>query len=377
MRKEISLRDYLMVALLIGFFILLIIDTDNVLSTGQKAIDLCLKVIIPSLLPFFILSRLIFNTGAIHIISRIFEPIIKPLFNLPGTAAFPIIAGWFSGYPAGAKYTADLYNKRLLTKPQAERLLSFCNNSGPLFIVGAIGTGYFNSPELGTILLICHILGSFTVGITQRFIFADKLQPEKLRTTEQKNKVTFSSHMLTDSIMDSINVLLQICGTIIFFAVLVQTLETAGIFTGLSKFVGLITKSDTSNYLRILTAGGFEITYGLFILSRSLLIPTNVKILLTSFLCGFGGISVLTQVAGLCPKTIKLKKYIFGKLLHGFFSSIYTLLFLQNRSIPTMKYSYEIYSTDFPKIISIVYILLLLFLISYLIKVGISKKTKC
>ena len=307
MRKEISLRDYLMVALLIGFFILLIIDTDNVLSTGQKAIDLCLKVIIPSLLPFFILSRLIFNTGAIHIISRIFEPIIKPLFNLPGTAAFPIIAGWFSGYPAGAKYTADLYNKRLLTKPQAERLLSFCNNSGPLFIVGAIGTGYFNSPELGTILLICHILGSFTVGITQRFIFADKLQPEKLRTTEQKNKVTFSSHMLTDSIMDSINVLLQICGTIIFFAVLVQTLETAGIFTGLSKLVGLITKSDTSNYLRILTAGGFEITYGLFILSRSLLIPTNVKILLTSFLCGFGGISVLTQFAGLCPKTIKLK----------------------------------------------------------------------
>lgn len=374
MGRKTSLRNYLMVALMVGFFILLIIDTQNVLSTGQKAIELCLKVIIPSLFPFFILSRLIFNTGAIHIISRIFEPIVKPLFNLPGTAAFPIIAGWLSGYPAGAKYTADLYEKGMLTKSQAERLLCFCNNSGPLFIVGAVGTGYFNSPELGFILLMCHILGSLTVGIIQRFVFKDKLQPENLQVKDQTCKVTFSSQMLTESIADSINVLLQICGTIIFFAVFVQTLETAGIFDGVSNLISFLTKSDTSSFFRIITAGGFEITYGLSILSHSIIIPTNIKILLTSFLCGFGGVSVFIQVAGLCPKTIKLKKYVCGKLLHGAIASVYTLLFLSKRSIPTMNYSYEIYESGFSKAIIIVYILLLLFLIVYLIKLGFAKK---
>ena len=227
MKKHANIRGFLIITLLIGLFVLLIIDTEGVLSSGQKAVDLCLKVIIPSLLPFFIISRLILNTGAIHIISRLFEPVIKPLFNLPGAAAFPIIAGWFSGYPAGAKYTADLYKKGLLTTTQAERLLCFCNNSGPLFIVGAVGTGYFNSPGLGIILLVCHMLASFTVGILQRFIFKDNSEESKKAAAEIPVKTEFSSHMLTDAIVDSTGVLLQICGTIIFFAILVQTLETA------------------------------------------------------------------------------------------------------------------------------------------------------
>ena len=106
---------------------------------------------------------------------------------------------------------------------------------------------------------MCHILGSLTVGIIQRFVLKDKLQPENSQVKDQTCKVTFSSQMLTDSIADSFNVLLQICGTIIFFAVFVQTLETAGIFDGVSNLISFLTKSDTSSFFRIITAGGFEI----------------------------------------------------------------------------------------------------------------------
>jgi len=368
MKKNANMRGFLTVTLLTGLFILLILDTEGVLSSGQKAVELCLNVIIPSLLPFFIVSRLIMNTGAIRIISRLSAPVVKPLFNLPGAASFPIIAGWFSGYPAGAKYTADLYKKGLLTRPQAERLLCFCNNSGPLFIAGAVGTGYFNSPQLGLVLLACHISASFTVGILQRIIFKD--DPEKKDKTKSQLpvRIEFSSRMLTDAIVDSMSVLLQICGTIVFFAVLVQAIETAGVFSVINKPAGLITGVNISDYIEALTTGCLEITYGLFLLSRSATIPVYHKIILSSFLCGFGGFSVFTQVTFFCPEKIKLGKYLCGKLIHGFVASVYTALFIKNLSIPVMTYTGEIYNTGFSKgIILPGYIVLLALLVMYYI----------
>lgn len=104
-------KIYIACVILTGLFILLLINPDSIIESGRKGVNLCLNIIFPSLLPFFVVSRLILDTGAIYPIGRLFEPVMKPVFNLPGNAAFPLIAGWLSGYPAGAKYTADLYEK--------------------------------------------------------------------------------------------------------------------------------------------------------------------------------------------------------------------------------------------------------------------------
>lgn len=345
--------------LLLGFFILLLLDPESVMTSGKKALDLCLNIIIPSLLPFFVISRLILKTGAIQIISRFFRPVIKPLFNLPGQAAFPLITGWFSGYPAGAKYTADLYNNGLLTKQEAQRLLAFCNNSGPLFIVGAVGTGFFNSPRLGMILLVCHLMASISVGIGYGLLSRIRGNTgEAIKPSDTPVRGSFSGHMLTDAILDSTKVLLQISGTIIFFAVLVQTLETAGIFAVVGNI--LPEKGGYTEMLKALVAGSLEITYGLFLLSTSAGIPMYVKILLTAFLCGFGGFSVHTQVTGLCPEGFRLKEYFWGKLAHGILAAVYTGIFLANKTIPVMKTDGISYNENTVKTLLVVYSFLLI-----------------
>ena len=94
---------------------------------------------------------------------------MRPLFNVPGEGSYPLIMGIVSGYPVGAKIVCDLRNKNILTKPEAERLLAFTNNSGPLFILGTIGIGLFKDTTTGIILLVTHILASLTVGIIFRF----------------------------------------------------------------------------------------------------------------------------------------------------------------------------------------------------------------
>ncbi|MDD4295666.1 MAG: nucleoside recognition domain-containing protein [Ruminiclostridium sp.] len=393
---------YILGGLLLSFFILLLIKPESVLESGQKALELCLNIIIPSLFPFFVVSRLILNTGVIHTISRVFKPVIKPLFNLPGSAAFPIIAGWFSGYPAGAKYTVDLYEKEMLSQNEAQRLLAFCNNSGPLFIVGAVGTGYFQSPELGLMLLLSHLLASITIGIGAGLISRKKELSEKktmlglvekqtkpkllekktkYEIAEKKTKkakfepaekqTAFNGKILSDAVTNSVMVLLQICGTIFFFAVAVQALETAGVFNFISKLVGFLTGSKNiySEITEIFIAGSLEITYGLYILSRAISIPVIFKILLAALFCGFGGFSVHTQVTGLCPSHFKFKSYYTGKLLHGIIASVYTGLFLINRSIPVMKSSFSLHDADFSRVLLIIYALLLIFIILYIISI--------
>ena len=46
--------------------------------------------------------------------------------------------GLISGYPIGAKIATNFRKNNICSKEECERLLSFTNNSGPLFIVGTV-----------------------------------------------------------------------------------------------------------------------------------------------------------------------------------------------------------------------------------------------
>ena len=63
---------------------------------------------------------------------------MRPIFNVPGEGAFPLIMGIISGYPVGAKIVTNFRKNNICTKEEAERLITFTNNSGPLFIIGTV-----------------------------------------------------------------------------------------------------------------------------------------------------------------------------------------------------------------------------------------------
>lgn len=295
---------------------------------------------------------------------------MKPVFNLPGSAAFPLIAGWFSGYPAGAKYTVDLLEKGLLSKNEAQRLLAFCNNSGPLFIVGAIGTGYFQSPRLGLVLLLSHILASVTIGVAAGLISRKKaMDVSGRKAIPESKRPEFNGRILSDAVLNSVMVLLQICGTIFFFAIVVQIMENSGVMDLITNLTALITGQNNlySDISGILLAGSLEITYGLFILSQAVNIPLNSKMLLAAMLCGFGGFSVHMQVTGLCPSGLRFKSYYMGKLFHGILAAIYTGLFLINQSIPVMNSGAFPYGTNILRLLMPIYILMLALITFFII----------
>ena len=112
---------------------------------------------------------------------------MRPLFNVGGAASAAFVLGFIGGYPIGAKSVITLYKNGSITKSEAERLLSFCNNSGPSFILGVVGAGVFSSGKVGFLLYAAHAAASVCIGVLFRNWGGNQrvhaLKSESLRNT--------------------------------------------------------------------------------------------------------------------------------------------------------------------------------------------------
>ena len=136
----------------------MILAPQQMIESGRYAISLCAELIIPSLFPFFVLSGLLNRLGFATAAAR---RLVKPaasLYGISGAGATAFFMGLVGGYPLGAAYIADMRRQGLVSLEEAERLMGFCSNSGPAFLVGSIGAGVFGSARPGVGLHIIHIL---------------------------------------------------------------------------------------------------------------------------------------------------------------------------------------------------------------------------
>ena len=130
-RLIIALSSLIIIILIISY-------PKHSLSAALKGLDTWMHVVLPALLPFFIASEIMIHLGIVDFLSVILNPIMKPLFNCPGNSSFVWIMSITSGYPMGPKLIGSLYEDESITRAQGQRMLAFCNTSGPLFMVGAV-----------------------------------------------------------------------------------------------------------------------------------------------------------------------------------------------------------------------------------------------
>ena len=290
-------------ALVLYLTVFLVTDTQICLDAARAAITLCIEAVIPSLFPFFVCSGLLCALGFSTLCSHFLSPVMRPLFNLPGAGALTLFMGILSGYPVGAATAVDLYKTGQCTKTEAERMLAFCNNSGPMFIIGTVGISCIGNEIAGRYLYISHIIAAMIVGIIFRFYKSASAPARALPPSfvESKKAAFVSLGGIIDSSVFSV---LKVCGFVIFFSVLIKTLPS-------------------SPYLHSLV----EITGGIKALAQS---KTAFTLPLISFFLALSGLSVLFQVYAIIqPFGLSLKAYISGKLLQGILSFIITYVFLK------------------------------------------------
>lgn len=308
----------LILTVIIGYIVFCMIKMPKECTSAViNSMNLCATTVIPTLFPFFVCSSLFVNLGLARYASKFLSSIMRPIFNVDGSGAIAVILGLISGYPVGAKCAVDLYKSGKVTKIEAERLVGFCNNSGPLFVIGTVGFAMSGSIEVGGILYVVHIISALITGMilskyksgVQESVDAIKI--DKYKNLRPSNKIDAFGEIMTsfsESIYDSVMTIIKICGFVVFFAVVGETIP---------KFVGY-------EFLYSI----LEITGGISLLTK-LDMDIILKFSCISMFLAFSGISVLLQVSSITHKVgISQKSYVIGKATQGVVSFILIFVIL-------------------------------------------------
>lgn len=313
----------LIVLILILFFMsMLIIYPDIYVNSCLQGIKLWGITVLPSLLPFFFLTQLLTYTEVLNGLSYKASKITYPLFKCSGLCAYTFLMSILSGYPIGSRIVYDLKSNDLISKSEATKIGVLASTSGPLFVIGAVGIGMFNSKRVGLIIYLSHILSAIAVGLIYRNYGKD----EKFNSHRIKSKS--ESNVLYNSIYNAVLSAIIVGGFISIFYVFAEILQNAKVLTPIEKLFELIFSfsNERQPISSALSIGFIEVTNG--VKKLSLINQVNLTVPLACALISFGGISIIMQSLIYLQKAeVKTFTFILGKLLQTIIAFIICFIF--------------------------------------------------
>lgn len=305
-----------------GIFSLIL--TFCILLMPQEALDgafqgllLWFNRVVPAMLPCMILTSFCMETGLFHRLQGRNTYKLQRLTGLSGGGLYAAALGLLCGYPMGAKITADLYQKTLISKREADYLLHFCNQLSPSFLIEYVLFGLYSGTGLTVPFLLAMYLGILSTQVFYYIRFfritgghrdisvvrAAAMEQTVSPTHKKKTSETFTlGESLDVSVMNSLEIIVRIGGYMILFSVFARLL---------SRFIAPIAPWDAV----LVTV--MELTTGLNTLHQSFG-PSLAGICLACALCSFGGLSSVMQTVSVLKGTdLSAKGYLQAKLLQS------------------------------------------------------------
>lgn len=328
-----KIKSILLASGVLLFAVCLLTMPTETVEASKRGLNIWASSVFPSLLPFFVTGELLIGFGVVHFIGVLFEPIMRPLFNVPGVGGFVWAIGMASGYPAGANFTARMRQEGQISKVEAERLVAFTNASNPIFIIAVISVSFLKTPSIGFLLAGVHYGSNLLVGLIMRFYQRNQTDYrnkenrkgiwKRAFNTLHNTRVTHNKpfgKLFGDAIIQSVETALMIGGFIIIFSVISTVLIETGVLIWLSKVISAFFL--IFNIPQILTLpfsiGIFEITIGAQQIASILNQSMMVKAMLVSALLAFNGLSVHAQVASILASTdIRYNAYLYGRFIQA------------------------------------------------------------
>jgi len=279
----------------------------------------CMTSLIPGLFPFMILGNMLVECGGTELLKKLFSKITGRLFGLSGACSLPMAVGLISGLPVGATMTAELVKKGEITKEEGERVLCFCNNPGPAFVISAVAGMLGCGKAEGVILWASVVLSALVAGI---FFGMGK---KRIKISNNKTDTVYGGvgECVVNSVKKSVTGILNICGFVVFFGVVTD----------------IILMWKPGHIAQIVTGGFFEVTNGC--VKLSVWNPgKSIKLPFASAFLGWSGLCAHAQVAAAVSGCgISMKRYMRAKLLQTVASPVITHLLLKTIpfSVPATK----------------------------------------
>lgn len=309
-----KIRNFLFTSIVIIIFIFLLVSPANAVASARSGLMLWFKVLLPTLLPFMIISKLLIELNAISCLTFLFASFFKKCLKLSKSGTFVVMTGFLCGYPMGAKLISELYQHKQISYEESCYLLTFCNNLSPMFISSFLTVSCFDAPELLPYVILIIYGTPIIFALLIQPLFRKKTVPEvtELLPPAPGRKLDFE--IIDTAIMDSFIQITKLGGYVILFSII------SGMFLSFSLPAPL---------LAILT-GIIEITTGINYITVQEF-PLGLRFLFAIPLCVFGGLSGLMQTYSMIKDTkLPFMPYLISKLIQTALSVVLTIFFLHN-----------------------------------------------
>lgn len=338
-------QTFLMGFAVLVFTIALVVYPKEGFDAGISGLKMFWNIVFPSLLPFFILAELMLGLGIVRGLGVFLEPLMRPLFSVPGIGAFALSMGLAAGYPMDAVITARFRETGICSRIEGERLLAFTNTADPLFMITAVAVGMFHSPGLGAVIAIAHYISAFLVGVSFKF-WGRNSEPSPRRAAEGEKQGLIRraaqevikareedgrpfGKLLREAVTESMMTLFMIFGFIVFFAVMIEILH----LSGMMRIIGLPVKflyhllGIHGGLVDPTLAGLFEIDIGTAQTASVLAAPLLQKLAVVSAIIAWSGLAVHAQVASVITNTdIRMTPYFLARFLHAVLAAAITVI---------------------------------------------------
>ncbi|OPJ61770.1 sporulation integral membrane protein YlbJ [Clostridium oryzae] len=321
--KKINL-NYIVVFLCSCTIIFFVLFPKLCMESTLAGAKLFFTSVFPSLFPFLIICNLLIEYNGVNIYAKYLGRLLCKPLHLPTSSSIVVIISMLCGYPLGAKYSCDLYEKGTIDKETCQRMLNIASNASPIFIIGTLGNSMFKNSTIGFIILCSNylscILMSFFISPPVSFTYIPAHSEKNINTPNIGSAIK-------KSIENAIRSSISIGGYIIFFAVLIDIIN----YNFFLDFFIMKFSFNSHVYivLKSLILGSIEFTKGCKMISL-INMAIEYKCVLASFLMCFSGLSVISQVYSFMyvfPE-LSISKYIKRKFIQGLFASLCSAVLL-------------------------------------------------
>lgn len=305
-----SLFKKLIHAMIPCLLLFLFLHPSEALTASRDGLKLWLDTLLPTLLPFIILTGVLLHTRDFEFLLQPLAPLWAKLFGLSSWGAYAFLLGLLCGYPMGAKLTCDLFHAGKISKKEAHYLLTFCNNASPGFILAylyGICLEKRTAPE--RIFLIFLLADGFCM-VFFRFIVYKNNTISPIMQTKKETSTTSFGEIIDVSIMNGFETITRLGGYILLFSILSACISYYWPFSPMKKSILL---------------GVCEVTTGLRSLASSGL-PYSLRLFISMPITAFGGLCILAQTKSVLKKDLSIVPYLMAKLLNAFVTALLTLV---------------------------------------------------
>lgn len=313
------LKKYIPLVFSCAAMVLLIFCPAEAAGYAHDGLKLCAEMLVPSLLPFFVVSGLLRAWGLPGILGRLLEAPAARIWGVDGACISAFLLGILGGYPLGAATIGQLRADGAITREEGERALAFCSNTGPAFLLGAAGMGVFHSRRAGFLLCGAHVLSAVLIGMLVS-------RRSRIETPRERSYIAVASvsNALPEAVEQAARALLSVSAFVVLFSVLTGLLTHIGYLPALAGRLSADTGMELTA-ARALFTGLLEIGSGLGVMRG--LAPTGGNLALAAFLLSFGGLAVWCQTLGVISESdLTGRYYLPGKLLQGVIAALLVLM---------------------------------------------------